>query len=270
MSMPRFVDAHSHLHDAAFDTDRHDVLARMRTAGIATITIGTDLVESEKAVALAEQEPDVWASVGIHPVDNSSEDWDEKRFRALAGHPRTIAIGECGLDYFRLEDARREGLIANMDAEIDRQHELLERQIDIAKEFGKPLMLHGRPSRGTMDAYEDMLHILRAKDVRGNAHFFVGDMSIAERFLELGFTFSFGGVLTFAREYDEVVRYLPLERILAETDAPYVAPAPNRGKRNEPTFVTEVYSAIAHIHGEDPESVRERLTQNARTYIGQT
>lgn len=270
MNEPRFVDVHSHLHDSAFDADRGDVLARTRAAGVATITIGTDFAESEKAAALAEKEPDVWAAVGIHPVDNKEEEWDEERFRALADHPRVVAVGECGLDYFRLEDARREGRIANMDAEIDRQRKLFERHISVAKELEKPLMLHGRPSKGSMDAYEDMLHMLRAGDVRGNAHFFVGDISIAKGFLDLGFTFSLGGVLTFTREYDEVVRYLPLDRILAETDAPYVAPVPYRGKRNEPTFVTEVYAAIARIRGEDPEFVRERLTENAINYIGQT
>lgn len=263
----RFVDAHSHLHDSAFNTDRGDVLARMRAAGVATITIGTDLRESEQAVALAEKEPDVWATVGIHPVDNRGEEWDEEKFRALAAHPRVVAVGECGLDYFRLEDAYREGHIPNMDAEIDRQRGLFERHIIVAKELGMPLMLHGRPSRGTMDAYEDMLHLLRFGGVRGNAHFFVGSTLVAKRFLDLGFTFSFGGVLTFAREYDEVVRYVPLDRILAETDAPYVAPSPHRGKRNEPTFVTEVYAAIARIRGKDPEFVRERLTKNASDFL---
>lgn len=263
----RFVDLHSHLHDSAFDVDRKEVLSRMRKAGVATITIGTDLGESEKAVRLAEAEPDVWASVGVHPVDNRNEEWNEERFRALASHPRVVAIGECGLDYFRLEESRREGRIASVESEKDRQRELFERQIGIAKDLGKPLMIHGRPSRGTMDTYEDMLRILRAGDARGNIHFFVGDVGIARRFLDLGFTFSMTGVLTFAREYDEVVRFLPLERLHAETDSPYVAPSPYRGKRNEPTYVREVYAAIARIRGEDPETVRARLVQNSMAYV---
>lgn len=268
MPGPRFVDLHSHLHDSAFDADRAEVLFRMREAGVATITIGTDLRESEKAVQLAEAEPDVWATVGIHPVDNRNEEWDEERFRELAAHPRVVAIGECGLDFFRLEDARRDGRIADMDAEIDRQRTLFERQIDVAQELGKPLMIHGRPSRGTMDAYEDMLHMLRAGDVRGNIHFFVGDVDIARRFLDLGFTFSLTGVLTFTSQYDEVVQFIPLERLHAETDAPYVAPVPYRGKRNEPTYVREVYSALARIRGEDPEATRAQLARNAETFIG--
>lgn len=262
MIAPRFIDAHAHLHDTAFDAGRAEVLARMRESGVAVITVGTDFGESERAVALAEKEPDVWATVGIHPIDNRTDVWEEERFLSLAAHPRVVAIGECGLDYFRLEDFRREGRITNMDAEIDRQRELFERQIAVAKKIGKPLMLHGRPSRGTMDAYRDMLHMLRAGDVIGNAHFFVGTIPIAERFLDLGFTFSFGGVLTFTREYDEVVRYLPLDRILAETDAPYVAPIPYRGKRNEPTFVTEVYAAIARIRGEDLDRVAGAIREN--------
>ena len=134
----------------------------------------------------------------------------------------------------------------------------------------KPLMIHGRPENGTMDAYEDLIYILRngqkkhGEKVRGNIHFFVGNIEIAKQFLDLGFTMSFTGVLTFTHDYDEVVKYLPLDHIMAETDAPYVAPTPHRGKRNEPAFVVEAVKQIAKIRGEDEEAVKGALLKNAR------
>jgi TatD DNase family protein len=135
----------------------------------------------------------------------------------------------------------------------------------LAEKVGKPLMIHGRPTKGTMDAYEDILLLMkRHLKVIGNIHFFVGNISTAKQFLDIGFTMSFTGVLTFTHDYDEVVRYIPLDRIMAETDAPYVAPVPHRGGRNEPAFVVETVGAIARIRGEDEKLLNEALLVNAR------
>jgi TatD DNase family protein len=166
------------------------------------------------------------------------------------------------------------GLETRMSLEKTRQRELFEAQIALAVEMDKPLMLHGRPSPQSMDAYQDMLTVLRkayethGTTVRGNVHFFVGDRTIAESFFALGFTISFTGVITFTHDYDEVIKNAPLDRIMAETDAPYVSPAPYRGKRNEPIHVREVVKRIAEIRGEDEEIVRQALMANAERSFG--
>lgn len=268
---PRYFDIHSHLNDRRYANDLPEVLARMREVGVASIVVGTDREMSERAIALAEKYDDLWTTIGQHPTDKHEEVFDEKWYAKKVKHPRVVAVGECGLDYFRLP--ARTGLEqfpGNKDAEADRQKELFEQQMDLAALSGKPLMVHGRPTTGTMDAYDDLLYILRngqktyGEKVRGNIHFFVGNIAMAKQFLDLGFTMSFTGVLTFTHDYDEVVKYIPLDRIMSETDAPYVAPAPYRGKRNEPAFVVEVVKAIARIRGEDEEVVRGALVTTTK------
>ena len=163
-----------------------------------------------------------------------------------------VAIGECGLDFYRLE---RESVAKQQDAFV--------RQIELANEVGKPLMLHIR------QAYKEAYEILKVRaKVLGNLHFFAGTTEEAKPFLDLGFSFSFTGVISFARSYDEVLRFLPLDRIMSETDAPYVAPAPHRGMRNEPSYVVEVVKKIAEIRGEEQEKVRTQLLENARRFFG--
>lgn len=262
--MYKYIDIHSHLDDSRFDEDRDEVLSRMREAKVASIVVGTDREMSERAIALAESHPDLWATVGQHPTDKHEEEFDEVWYGEQSKHPRVVAIGECGIDYFRLDQ-----FSGNKDAEADRQHELFERQMELAASVDKPLMIHGRPSKGSMDAYEDLLYILKngqknhGAKVRGNVHFFVGDTDIAKQFLDIGFTMSFTGVITFTHDYDEVIKYIPLPSIMSETDAPYVAPVPFRGKRNEPTHVMETVRAIAKIRNENEEKVRIVLLGNA-------
>lgn len=261
--MNNFIDVHSHIHDKAFDVDRDAILSEMKEKGFATITVGTDLIESSKAVIAAEHYDNVWATVGMHPVDNRTEEFKKEAYRELLMHSKVVALGECGLDYFHIKDFQ-----GNKDAEIDRQQRLFMEQIELAAECDKPLMLHGRPDEG-MDAYEDMLHILKnAKEnhgdkVRGNAHFFVGDSNIAKQFNDLNFTVSFSGVITFAKMYEELVRNVPLEMMHAETDSPYAAPVPHRGKRNTPLYVEHIYEKIAEIKGLEKEEVRIQLVKNA-------
>jgi TatD DNase family protein len=270
----RYIDIHSHLHFDVYDPDREALLASMRENGVATITVGTDVRESNKAIALAEQNDYLWATVGLHP-GHSDVEFNVTDYEPLARHPKVVAIGECGLDYHYIEtffekDKAEKGLTWNKDAEADRQRAVFEEHIALAVAVDKPLMLHGRSSPKTMDAYEDMCDMIgnaQAKHgdkVRGNFHFFAGNVDIAKRALELGFTVSFPGVITFASQYDDVVRYVPLDRMHGETDAPYAAPIPFRGHRNEPNHVREVYKRIAELRGEDAEYVRLRLLENAK------
>lgn len=265
---PKYVDVHTHTHFAAYDEDRKKVIERALEAGVWMIQVGTQRDTSESAVALANGYPEgVYATVGLHPIHTEKsyhdtketgeggskgftsrgEDFDYAYYKKLADDPKVVAIGECGLDYYRLhEDTKK------------KQRDIFERQIALSLETGKPLMLHIR------DAYEDALDILRAHEgVRGNVHFFAGSWEVATQFLDLGFMLSFTGVITFTSDYDEVVRNAPLGRLLSETDAPYVAPAPYRGKRNEPAYVAEVVARIALIRGEDESAVRAALVRNA-------
>lgn len=259
----KFFDAHSHIHGKEFDADRGDVLARMRAGGVSTITVGTHLESSRGAVLLAEKEKDVWATVGLHPTD-TKEPFDYGAYKELALNSKVVAIGECGLDYFWEEDKR----------EREKQKERFAAQIELAIEVDKPLMIHSRVSRRSMDAYEDVLSILKndfSSDLgklRGNVHFFTGDEKIARGFLELGFTMSFTGVITFTEDYNEVIKFLPLRHILSETDCPYVAPVPYRGKRNEPAFVVEVTEKLAEIKELPLEVVVETIRGNITRLFG--
>ncbi|HWH07202.1 MAG TPA: TatD family hydrolase, partial [Candidatus Paceibacterota bacterium] len=181
-------------------------------------------------------------------------------YQELAAHPKVVAIGECGLDYYRPEDPEQEKA---------RQKELFEKHIALAVEADKPLIIHARPSKGTMDAYRDLIDILKEHKqvhgdrLRGDIHFFVGGVEEAKELVALGFTLSFTAVLTFTHDYDEVVRSVPLASILSETDAPYVAPEGRRGTRNDPLAAIDVVRAIARILGEEEEMVRTALLQNA-------
>lgn len=271
--MFKFIDIHSHLNLPEFKEDREEVIARLKALDIATIVIGVDKETSEEAVKIAQGKNNIFAGIGLHPTDNRKEEFDAGFYRELGKNPEVVAVGECGLDYFRMQTHTSGDGKSSSDEEMKRQKEIFKKQIELALELDLPLMLHCRPSRGTMDAYEDVLEILepiahKNKNVRGNVHFFVGNVLIARRFLDLGFTFSFTGVLTFARDYDEIVRFLPLDRILSETDAPFVAPVPHRGKRCEPQYVEEVVKKIAEIRGEDHETVRSALAQNATDVFG--
>lgn len=256
----RYIDAHCHLQFEQYEHDRESIIEQMREQGIAAIVVGCDLESSRKAVELAKEHEHIFASVGIHPTD-TAESFDTDDLLALAKHSKVVAIGECGLDFFRP--------ILVDENEKERQKLAFSRQIMLAGELDKPLIVHARPSKGSQDAYQDVLTILtEAKEMypnlRGDMHFFVGGVSEAQAFTALGFTLSFTAVITFARDYDAAIGAVPLTSILAETDAPYVAPASRRGQRNDPLSVVEVVSKIAEIRGEDTETVRAALLENTR------
>ena len=255
--MPDFFDIHSHCTDVQYDTDRDAVLLRLHETNTYTITIGTDFEASNQAVELATQNKNVYACIGVHPVDDPSISFEEQKFERLMQSQKVVAIGECGLDYFRQE--------GNAVAEKKRQKELFESQIQFALTHDKPLMLHARHA----DAYEDTVSMLESykkefgEKLRGNAHFFAGGMEIGKRLVASNFSLSFTGVITFTHDYDEVIKSAPLSMIMSETDAPYVAPVPYRGRRNEASYVSEVVQKIAQIRGEDFEVVKSAMVENA-------
>ena len=262
----KYFDAHTHVNFVAYKDDTDATIARAKEAGVGMNIVGTQLDTSRAAVALAEQYDTVWATIGLHPIHTTKsyhdtkelgeggkeftsrgEIFDAAAYETLGTSERVIAIGECGLDYFRIDESTKGA-----------QSEAFIQQIELANRLEKPLMLHIR------NAYEDALEILKAHaKVRGDVHFFAGDWAIARQFLDLGFTLSFTGVITFTHDYDEVVKNTPLDMLLCETDAPYVTPAPHRGKRNEPAYVEYVVRRIAGIHGEPFEAVAEQLLRNA-------
>ncbi|MEY2640690.1 MAG: hypothetical protein RL150_83 [Candidatus Parcubacteria bacterium] len=280
MRKPSYIDAHAHLQFAAYNADRDDVMARTIAADTWMINIGTKLDTSKHAVELAEAAPEgVYAIVGLHPIHTSEsmhdkdelgeeakpfrsheERFDIEAYRALAQSPKVVGIGECGLDFFRP--------VGDRAAYEARQRDAFAAQIELAAELDKPLMIHCR------DAYPETLAMLRearqkhGERVRGNFHFFAGTVEQAKEILDLGFTMSFTGVVTFAKDYVPLVQFVPLDRMHAETDCPYVTPAPHRGQRNEPIHVREVVRAIAEIKGLDEELVRAQLVENTVSFFG--
>ena len=272
MSLVKLFDVHTHTHFAAFAEDKDAVIQRAFDVGVWMINVGTQQDTSRDAVETAHSyEQGVFATIGLHPIHTEKsyhdtqelgsddkgftsrgEEFDMAYYRKLAEDPKVVAIGECGLDYYRLDPDTKE-----------KQVEVFTAQIALAFEIKKPLMIHCR------NAFHDLIELLRSEKNNlnmpsGNIHFFTGAKENARELLDLGFSFSFGGVTTFARDYDEVISYIPLDRILLETDAPYVTPAPYRGKRNEPAYVIEVAKKIAELKQVEFEDIARATTQNAR------
>jgi TatD DNase family protein len=253
---PALFDTHAHLHFPDFAEDLAAVLARARAAGVTRmLTVGTDVASSGAAVALAAREPGVWASVGLHPHDAAAA--GEAALDALATlavAPRVVAVGEIGLDFFRNLSPR------------DAQETALRRQLALARRLGKPVLLHCR------DAHAETLAILaeeRVQEVGGIMHCFSGDAAIARRCLDLGLTISLAGPLTYpnARALPEVARLVPADRLVVETDCPYLPPQPHRGRRNEPAYLPITAARLAELRGEPLERLAERLTDNARALL---
>jgi len=256
----KYIDVHTHVNLEAFDADWREVEERTLSHGVAHINVGTSYETSERAVALMKEFDNVYATVGLHPVRagggsvvERGEVFLKDRFEALARDPRIVAIGECGFDYYRVEKDTKA-----------KQEEAFIAQIELANALNKPLMLHIRDAEGSQSAYEDALGILKhyAK-VLGNVHFFAGTYETARKFWDMGYTTSFTAVITFADQYDDIIKRAPLEMLHAETDAPYVAPKQYRGERNEPLHVRDVYARIAELRDEDSEVVRTQLLKNA-------
>jgi TatD DNase family protein len=251
------IDTHCHLNHADFDADREVVIARAGHAGVqAMVVIGYDLPSSERAVSLAEREPSLFSAVGVHPHDaRSLNDAALAQLAALTAHPKVVALGEIGLDFYR-----------NLSPRAD-QESAFRRQIALARRLRLPIILHTRESE------EEVLTILEEEGtggLPGILHCFSAGPAIAERCFRLGFHVGLGGVLTFknAQDLQQTAAGLPLDRIVLETDAPYLAPHPHRGRRNEPAYVALVAGRLAELHDRDPAEIAEITTANAHAVFG--
>lgn len=244
------VDSHAHIQLSQFDRDRHDVLQRAQSAGIEQIlVVGFDLKTSQQAVELAMNTENLWATVGMHPHDakdltNTAMD----TFQRLADHPKVIALGEMGLDYYRDLSPR------------SIQKTAFEQQLDLAEELDMPIIVHNR------EAYHDILPILRSRKGRisGVLHCFSGDVDIMKQTLDIGFHIGIGGPVTYKKSDDlqTVAKQVPANRLLIETDCPWLAPQFRRGKRNEPSYVISVAERIAELRGTPAEEIGQITTQN--------
>jgi TatD DNase family protein len=248
------IDSHCHLDQSYFGEDRGAVLARARQAGVTAfvcVGVGRGAAAAEEAAAIAAAEPDVFATVGVHPHDAAEateEHW--AAYARLARLPRVVGIGETGLDYYYDHSPR------------DRQQEAYRRSIALAREAGLPVVSHVR------DAHPDAAELLRreAAGLPGVIHCFTGGVAEARAYLDLGQYLSFSGIVTFknATNVREAAAFAPLDRILVETDAPYLAPIPHRGARNEPAFVVETLKVVAALRGVAPDELDAATTENTR------
>ena len=247
----KLVDTHCHVDSEQFDADREAVIERARAAGVErmmAVGTGDGPPDLEAAVRLADRYPFIYATIGVHPHDASKATEETfARLRELARHPKVLAVGEIGLDYHYDFSPR------------DVQREVFERQLDLAREAGKPIVIH------TREAWSDTLETLRSHwQGEGIMHCFTGDEAQAREALDLGFYLAFGGVLTFPKSESlrDAARMAPADRILVETDCPYLAPVPHRGKRNEPAFVVETARRLAEVRGVTPEEIARTTAEN--------
>lgn len=273
-----FVDSHSHVNFKAFEDDYSDVLKRARDAGVVTMLVGTQIRTSHRAVEMAQEFPKTFAAVGLHPVQlyereiveeetrfkSPAEDFDHSAFEDLARLEEVKAIGECGIDYYHIAPEDDQAAI------VKKQVLVLNQQIDLANQEKLPVILH---SRGSREDQEDVLPVLydvlknNTPKYGGVLHSYPGDWQWAKTFMEMGLYLGFNGIITFDKtgRTELVIAQAPLERLVIETDAPYLTPVPYRGKRNEPAYVIRVADKIAEIKRLPVESVADKTTQNAKT-----
>jgi TatD DNase family protein len=294
-----FFDAHAHINFQAYKDDAPEVIRRAYDAGVAMLVVGSQIDTSRRAVSYAETYPSLWAVVGLHPIHlvdtyvdlqevgeegtegvafhTRSETFNDQAYRELAQHPRTVGIGECGIDYYRIPERE------NASEVREKQLSVFRSQITLAQDLALPLMVHvrnGDPEEdsGVWAAHEDTINVLATMyepwdrvRPRGMIHCYSGTWEQSERYLNLGFNLSFTGVITFVpskRWRDataalwESVRRVPMDRFHVETDSPYLTPAPHRGKQNEPQFVRHVAEKVAELRGVSVEEVARATTEN--------
>jgi len=283
---PKLFDTHTHFNFNAFKDDWEETIERTLKENVWFVNVGAEAKTSRRAVDIAQKYPaGVYAAVGLHPIhtfdyaykDTSrlrqnpnrlrrarAEEFNKKYYAQLAASSeKVVAIGETGLDYFHIKDfsSPQQKKLKN------RQKEAFAAQIELAAELNKPIIIHCRHLKN-YDAYKDVLNILESNKNKLSktsdvAHFFAADQKLAKKFLDLGFMLGFNGVITFTENYDEVVKFVPLDKIVLETDAPWLTPVPYRGKRNESIYVREVARKIAEIKKVDFEEATEVTTNNA-------
>ena len=253
------IDSHAHIQGPEFAADLESVVSRARSAGVEKIVVvggAGNLSSNEAAIAVAHSFPGLFATVGMHPHDAKDvSEQDLKRLKELAADPKVVAVGETGLDFYYDHSPR------------DLQMKIFTRFIHMARETNLPLVVHHR------DSHREVAELLRSDgggNLRGVIHCFTGDYEAARAFLDLGFYLSFTGIITFknAEPLREVLRRLPLDRLLVETDSPYLAPVPHRGKRNEPAFVVHVAETIASVRGLPLQEIAEITSRTGRNLFG--
>lgn len=251
------IDSHAHLDDPQFDQDRESMLQRAQEAGVQSIiNVGYDLASSQRSVDLAEKYDFIFAAVGIHPHDaQGAEEKTWAAIKKLAAHHKVVAIGEMGLDYFRNLSPK----------EVQRQ--VFRTQINLAKEMNKPIIVHDREAHGEI---MEILKQEKAPETRGVLHCFSGSWEMAQECIKMGFYISIAGPVTFqnAPNLQEIAVKVPLDRLLVETDAPYLSPSPYRGKRNESAYVRLTAEKIASLRGISLEELGEATTANTRRLFG--
>lgn len=254
--VPSLIDTHAHLDDPQFEHDLQEVICRATATGVRfVITVGTDIASSQSAVAIAETHECVFAAVGVHPHEAKETDkrtWSQ--LRQLAHHPRVIAIGEIGLDFYR-----------KLSPAPD-QRRAFRAQLEMAREFRLPIIVHDR------DAHQEVLEILQVDGagLRGVMHCFSGSLETAQEAVQMGFHISTAGSVTFpnAVRLREVIARVPIERLLLETDCPYLAPVPHRGQRNEPAYLRLIATRVAETRGVSFQTIAQATTANARHLFG--
>lgn len=277
-----FIDTHCHIHFGAYDDNREEVIAAAREKGVKMIAIGTQSSTSKSAIALADEHDDIWATVGLHPnqvheqsmedgsepeetskVKTRGEAWDYEHMKELANSSnKVVAIGECGLDYFRIPENRD---VAEVKAE---QKEVFRSQLDLADELDLPVVIHVRDAHA--DTQEILKEYLAAGKLseKGVVHCFTGSADDVRAYSELGFCMAINGIMTFSKELAEVVKSIPKNLVILETDAPYLAPVPHRGKVNEPSFIPDIANFYADLTGAAVEEVAAITTENAKRLFG--
>ena len=252
--MNNIFDSHAHYTDKAFNDDRENMLGSLKESGICgVINCGADLLSSEKSVALSEKYDYIYCACGVHPeeVDGLPDNYIDI-LRNMAQNKKCVAIGEIGLDYYWRQDNK------------ELQKKVFEEQILLAKELALPIIVHDR------EAHEDTLAILKKHKPKGVLHCFSGSVETAKEILKLGMYIGLGGAVTFknAKKPVEVAEMLPLDRLLLETDCPYMAPVPMRGKRNYSAYIEYVAEKIGEIKGIDPQTVTDQATENTKVLFG--
>lgn len=283
------IDTHCHIHFEAYKGEIDAVLERARASEVLMITVGTELFTSRQAVEFASRHPDVWATIGLHPGHTHAQNFiDENEFPAghfdsghqaqifdvaafdeLAKNPKVVAVGEFGLDYYRLSPDE-------LKIQAPHQQKVAAEQLVFATRHNLPVVIHCRPGAegDSTHAYEDFARLVEIEQsqgglTRGGAmHCFAGTPEEAKRFVDLGFYISFSGIVTFGKNIMETAKSVPLDRILIETDSPYLAPTPHRGKRNEPAFVVEVAKKLAELKAISLDELSAITTANAKRLFG--
>lgn len=255
-------DSHCHPQFPTYDQDRAEMIKRNLDAGVFMIAVGTNLEDSKQGIELAEKYDGIWATVGLHPNDLDElriKNYELRDFEELLKNPRVVAVGEIGLDYYRTTEPEKQ----------EKQKEIFREFIRLAHKFEKPIVIHSRDSQtgSTGRVHKDILEILDSEQNLhhgGVVHSFTGNIEELRKYLNKGLYIGFNGIITFAKQYDEMILEVPLDRMLIETDAPFLAPVPYRGQRNEPRYVVEVANRIAELKNSTPETVLNQTAENCK------